>query len=81
MRQRKHVQSQKPLVNKQGSSPKNFEIPSKTRCQVLDFVEVRVVGIDSNILHHQLIRRGETNRSHNVILSAAKDLTRWGPRS
>jgi len=30
-------------------------------------------GIYSNVLHHQLIRRGETHRPPSVILSEAKD--------
>jgi len=36
-----------------------------------------IFPLDSNILHHRLIRGGETNRPPSVILSAAKDLTRW----
>ena len=38
-------------------------------------------GIDSNIVHHRRIRPGETKRPPSVILSAAKDLARWAPRS
>ena len=34
-------------------------------------------AIDSNIVHHRLIRRGKTNRLPSVILSAAKDLGAW----
>ena len=36
--------------------------------------------IDSNFLHHQFIRQGETKRLPYVILSRAKNLARWALR-